>query len=353
MSPPPDRTARDTAPEGAVREIAEAPESHAPGSSNELGYSSGSSFVPSALTSDQVLRLQRQVGNQAVQRMLSQTVRTEAPRPVAGVAEDSAEATQARPPDEVTRVQSRRIQRWDWGGAGIGAGIGAVAGGLLGGPLGAVVGGLIGGAIGGLVGRPTVDPKEALKKAAESLTETGGTGTESDRQVVIAEMVKIPLPALEALKKKGTKVVVCRNSVTEIREDLKGVQPRGWPAGKTWDSVPGLNDRGSNRVIIATRAGRVPAKGDGHGSHNLVLHEVGHAIGEAATVGGEGDARFIAAREKDKAKLDSYEGQAGSAGVEETYAESFARFYGNDPNDATTYPNLHAYWASSPFGTGK
>jgi hypothetical protein len=147
-------------------------------------------------------------------------------------------------------------------------------------------------------------------------------------------------------------VVVCRDSVTEIREDLRGVRPRSWPEGKTWDTVPGLNDPNNNRVIIATRGGRVPPTGDGHGAANLVLHEVGHAIGDAATTGGVGDARFIAAREADKAQLDDYEGDANSAGVRETYAESFARFYGNDPNDAATYPHLHAYWASNPFVAG-
>jgi hypothetical protein len=80
-----------------------------------------------------------------------------------------------------------------------------------------------------------------------------------------------------------------------------------------------------------------------------VLHEVGHAVGDAAQRGNVHDPEFIKAREADKAKLDSYEGQAGDAGVEETYAESFARFYSNDANDAARYPHLHAYWASNPF----
>ena len=192
-------------------------------------------------------------------------------------------------------------------------------------------------------------PEEVLKEVAESITEIAGTANAADKTAVVAEVVKIPLTALTALKTKGVKIVVCRNSVTEVRTDLKGVKPRGWPEGKSWDTVPGLNDPAGNRVIIATRGGKVPPTGDGHGAANLVLHEVGHAIGDAVTAGGVGDPEFIKARDADKAKLDSYEGQAGAPGVRETYAESFARFYSKDATDATTYPHLHAYWASNPF----
>ena len=189
----------------------------------------------------------------------------------------------------------------------------------------------------------------ARRKVADAITITGGTADEKDKEVVLQEMIRVPLEGLLALKNKGVNVVVCRNSVTEIREDLKGKKPRHWPEGKTWDTVPGLQDPNQKRVIIATRDGRVPKTGEGHGAHNLVVHEVGHAVGDAVAAGGVTDPKFIAARDQDKARLDDYEGQPGVAGVEETYAESFARFYGDDPKDAVTYPNLHAYWASEPL----
>ncbi|MFE5410138.1 hypothetical protein [Microbacterium sp. NPDC056569] len=311
-----------------------------------------------SMTPAQVQRLQGVLGNRAVQRMLAPPAQAHTHDRTSASLRDLEQGIEA---EAATERDAQRdapvVQRWDWGGAAvgglIGAGIGALGGAILGGPVGAGVGALVGGVLGGILGglflRPTQDPQRALQRAAESIAEIGGTADEADRSAVVAEMIKIPLPALEALKRKGTKVVVCRNSVTEIRTDLRGVRPRHWSPGKSWDTVPGLNDPARNRVIIATRNGRVPPTGDGHGAANLVLHEVGHAIGDAVTTGGVTDPRFVAARDADKARLDNYEGDANPAGVRETYAESFARFYSNDPDDAQAYPRLHAYWASNPF----
>jgi hypothetical protein len=193
-----------------------------------------------------------------------------------------------------------------------------------------------------------VDPQQAIRAAAAALVDIGGTAAETDRQLVVAELVKLPMAGLRALALANKRVVVCRDSVTEIRIDLRGVRPRGWPEGRTWDTVPGLNDPNNNRVIIATRNGRIPPTGDGHAASNLVLHEVGHAVDDAVG-GGSNTQEFQRARTADAAQLGSYFTQAGAAGLRETYAESLARFYGNDPNDAATYPNLHAYWASDPL----
>ncbi len=43
---------------------------------------------------------------------------------------------------------------------------------------------------------------------------------------------------LDALDKNDTKIRVCRGSVTDYLTELKGVTPRGWPAGSTWDGSP-------------------------------------------------------------------------------------------------------------------
>jgi len=196
-----------------------------------------------------------------------------------------------------------------------------------------------------VAGTPVVD----IKALAESLVDAKGSAGAADKAAVVAEVVKVPRAGLEALVAKKTRITVCCGSVTEVLTHLKGVAPRGWPPGMTWDVVPGLFDPATNQVIVATKGGKVPATGDGHGSANLVIHEVGHAI-DGATNGSDG-AEFVAAYEKDKANLPAYEQQAGSAGREEAYAESMARYHGG--NTDPTGPNLAAFWKTDPLGKAK
>jgi len=200
---------------------------------------------------------------------------------------------------------------------------------------------------GGAAPRGGPAPPGSSRAIAEAITKTSGTATQADREAVLRELQKLPPEALQALQKGGYSVTVVRNSVVEALPALKGVQPRGWPPGATWDTVPGLYDPATKQVIIATRGGAVPAKGNGHGSENLVVHETAHAI-DAAT-NGHNDPAFQAARNKDLAKLPAYETQPGAAGLEETYAESMARYYGKPASSQATNPELHKYWGTKPF----
>jgi hypothetical protein len=195
---------------------------------------------------------------------------------------------------------------------------------------------------------PTGEKQQTIRELAESITQAGGHGAAGDVKVVVDEMIKIPRGGLEALKKKGTKVIACHDSVTDVMTELKGVQPRGWPSGMTWDSVPGLYDPSGNRVIIATKDGKVPPTGQGHGSANLVIHEVGHAI-DAAGGNISSSEAFKKAREKDVGNLTAYEKQTGTAGLEESYAESMARYYGGAKDEAENFKGLHEYWAGNPL----
>jgi hypothetical protein len=208
------------------------------------------------------------------------------------------------------------------------------------------------------------DEEERLALARE-LTKTGGTGTVADKELVAKELAKLPKSTLEQMKANGTKVVACRGSVTNYRSDLRGVHPRDWPAGKTWDSVPGAYTQDRNEVVVATTGhgtpagAHVPGYGEGHGSANLTVHEAMHGVDS----GGSGPDRstatdFNTARNGDLRNLDSYENKRNDTkgGQEETWAESAARYYsGQGPGNT---PNLHEYWrshtpgASPPSRTG-
>lgn len=103
-------------------------------------------------------------------------------------------------------------------------------------------------------------------------------------------------------------------------------------------------DAGSGAASGAREPG-APAAAPGKAT--LASHEVAHGIDRS--VNQSGTPELQAARTADRARLPANESQAGTAGLEETYAESFARFHARDPNDARTYPRLHAYWAADPL----
>lgn len=195
-------------------------------------------------------------------------------------------------------------------------------------------------------GGSAVDPKSA--QLARELIQTSGTADAADAEMVARELEKAPPAALQQLKDQGTKVVVCRNSVTEHLPRLKGVQPRGWPKGSTWDSVTGCHTNKEVVVAVTHEPGKAPYI-DHKGSTNMVLHETGHGLdmdGPGASL--NSDPAFQAARDKDKGQLRAYYTQAGDAGLQETYAESFAVAYDGSPEEQKKWSNLTEYWANDP-----
>ena len=204
------------------------------------------------------------------------------------------------------------------------------------------------------------DYAQKLEIALE-IVEPAGSATKADAQLVVEELVKMSIDSLRVLKAKGTKVVVCRGSVTEYMEKLKGVRPRGWPEGSTWDQVPGLYSPSSNEVVIATighesdAGAHVPNNGEGHGSFNLVLHEAMHGVDDQAGKVSN-SAEFIKARDADLPALAPYGylTQAGAAGRQETFAEIGARYFGEDSSVKGEMPNLCDYFETTSFdGTPK
>ena len=178
---------------------------------------------------------------------------------------------------------------------------------------------------------------------AKSFVKAGGSADQADVDAVAAEVAKMPRPVLDYMKANGITVVAAKNSVTDYMTELKGVKPRGWPPGSGWDSVPGTVNKGKE-VVIATRNGKVPATGDGHGAHSLVIHETFHAIDYAGAWSKAPE--FAKARDADAAKLEAYLKQPGNAGLEEAYAESAAHYFRGDAAWAKAHPNLNNYWST-------
>lgn len=190
--------------------------------------------------------------------------------------------------------------------------------------------------------------------AARRIVKPGGRGTQADVDTVVAELKKLPAVLLERARSAGVQVIACRDSVTDHMAALRGVRPRGWPPGTTWDSVPGLYDPASMTVVMATHddgtARALPDFGYGHGSFNALFHEFGHALDNTNALGHDSRSpAFRAARTNDLDSLrnenQSYLLQPGDAGPEETYAEMAARFWGGDRSLSRKYPHLHRFFA--------
>jgi uncharacterized Zn-binding protein involved in type VI secretion len=197
------------------------------------------------------------------------------------------------------------------------------------------------------LGCPTVIIGDGSIVVARALTMIGGTATAEDQELVAQELAKLPISILMQMQRNGTRVVACRGSVTDYRADLRGVQPRGWPPGATWDTVPGAFTPDRNEVVVGvighgTPAGaHVPATGEGHGSANLTVHESMHSFDGNGVPAPSASADFRTARTADSGQLSAYESQPGAAGQQESYAESAARHA--QGQDAGT-PALQNYW---------
>ena len=209
---------------------------------------------------------------------------------------------------------------------------------------------------------------EAVAQEIGKNLRTGGTSTAEDAKAVADGMKKFPKAVLENLNKNGIQTECCRGPVTEAMPELKGVLPQGWPAGSTWDSVPGVYNGTVKKVVVGTmeKDGKrhVPGKGEGpipHGTPNLIGHEGGHAFDAADGTLKSKNAAFLKARDDDKAlgsptglfgHRDDYflshaEGGTNDGGAtSETFAESFAMHLGTSPK----WPKLEAFWVANPWG---
>ena len=127
----------------------------------------------------------------------------------------------------------------------------------------------------------------------------------------------IPRKTLEALNNNGVKFYIGDSTVPGLNNMhfLKGVQPRGWPPGFTWDNVPCCY---SDIEGVILGIGR-------HGSTSAALHETGHAIGDK--LGVDLSQEIINFHIAHFTKLSLYQQQDGPgslSGRQEFFAESVA-----------------------------
>ena len=92
---------------------------------------------------------------------------------------------------------------------------------------------------------------------------------------IVKTINKLPPSLLAKLVEKDVRIKLFTGKLTDNASAayLKGIKPRGYRKGATWDDVPGMG--GSHTVLVKIGASD---KGHGHGSVNLELHEVAHSI---------------------------------------------------------------------------
>ncbi len=201
----------------------------------------------------------------------------------------------------------------------------------------------------GLAAPPATVPADRRQRA-RLLVVTGGTAGAEDLDAVAGEVEKLPDFVLGRFERRNIRVVACREGVTDFEASLRGVVPRGWEGtGRTWDDVPGAYFGQSKRAVIATVAqdGRrvVPTSATGrHGSASLTVHECLHGYDYSGGHAAIADDRFLRARTDDLDRLDPYEQQAGQAGLEETFAESGARYFVVPAQMQASWPHLFVFW---------
>ena len=206
----------------------------------------------------------------------------------------------------------------------------------------------------------------------------GGTSSADDAKALGKDLSKLPKGVLQNLTKNGITTECCRGTVTDAMPELAGVHPQGWPADMSWDSVPGLYDPTTKKVMIGTiddgGKRKVPGPGEGpagqqHGASSLVGHEGGHAFDASEGDLKSDNAEFLKARAEDVAAgnpngmyaprddyflkasevVGAHKANANTAGAtSETFAESFGMHVKGGTWDKN-WPKLKAFWAANPW----
>lgn len=156
-------------------------------------------------------------------------------------------------------------------------------------------------------------------------------------QEIQRDLRKVPMNLLVALSNSGYRIVISESLVNAVPA-ARNQQVRGYQPHSTWDTVYGMFNRTTRRVVMAEKAlqpdptGRtsmVPLR-DAQRRDGILRHEFGHAVDQYLGNFSHTPA-FVAAYNKGAASISGYEArtlnyylQPGDAGREETFAELFA-----------------------------
>ncbi|RDU36426.1 toxin [Neobacillus piezotolerans] len=142
---------------------------------------------------------------------------------------------------------------------------------------------------------------------------------------IINTITGLPEPLLTKIHKAGIVVRLFNGKLTDnpSARHLKGVIPRGYTNGKTWDEIPGIG--GSKVVLVKIGAS---GRGSGHGSINLELHELAHSVDKLVFHNLTKNQAFTSIWVKERNSLFP-EQEYFLNYPEEFFAEAFALYYYN------------------------
>jgi len=142
----------------------------------------------------------------------------------------------------------------------------------------------------------------------------------------------------EILIANQVKIYVVQQSVVEAFPWLRRRHPRNHPAGTTYNQIKGVYLSEVNAAAFtATENGPY----QGSGSYDLKKHELAHALDSHMNFSNSPGLIDAWGKDYDSLRLDYYKYQ--NSGYSETFAESFARFYGKDSSMKKDWPALYRY----------
>jgi|GEM_PF-6357910 len=177
------------------------------------------------------------------------------------------------------------------------------------------------------------------------------------REVALNEVMdiysRLPVELLITLRKRNRGIDLVADNVTThpAMESYSDVRPRGWAEGRTWSEVPGAGATGRHGTIIAGNSLH-----RGHGSVDLILHEVGHTV-DRYFKDRDGSMDFSNTRLFSEVNGTTpfenlYGPSAGyqSSNEEENFAEMFALYFASPETRqhlSETFPAGHSYFESA------